>query len=237
MLAPLSGGPALADDEPNYQALRNRMVSLVEVQIILSSAETGIDELDPRISKAMRSVPRHAFVPEELRPFAYSDGPLPIGHEQNIASPYLVALMTQLAVLEPDDVVYETGTGAGYHAAILAELVSRVFTVEVVEPLAKEVAATFEQLEFDNVRAKPGDGYYGWASAGPFDAIIVKEAVDHVPTPLLDQLRPGGRMVLPLGPAELGQTLTVVEKDLDGRVRRTGIMPVVFSPLQGGERT
>jgi protein-L-isoaspartate(D-aspartate) O-methyltransferase len=145
--------------------------------------------------------------------------------------------MTQLAELEPDDVVFETGTGAGYHAALLSRLAARVYSVEVVEPLAREAAGTLKQLGFDNVWSKAGDGYYGWADEGPYDAIIVKEAVDHVPPPLLDQLRPGGRMVVPLGPQDLGQILTVVRKDADGRVRRTGIMPVIFSPLQGGERT
>ena len=231
------GAPAAGQEEPDYELLRDRMVSLIEIQVMLSSGNTGIEELDPRISRAMRAVPRHAFVPQELRPFAYSDGPLPVGYDQNIASPFLIALMTQLAALQPGDVVYETGTGAGYHAAVLSNLAARVYSVEVVEPLAREGAVTLKQLGFDNVTARQGDGYYGWPSEGPFDAIIVKEAVDHVPPPLLDQLRPGGRMVLPLGPAELGQTLTVIEKGSDGRVKRTGIMPVIFSPLQGGERT
>ena len=229
--------PAASDDTSNYENQRNRMVTLVEIQTLLTSEETGISELDPRIVEAMRRVPRHEFVPDALRELAYGDGPLPVGHNQNIASPYLVALMTQLADVGPGDVVYETGTGAGYHAALLSELGSRVFSIEVVEPLAQEVGKTLKRLGYDRVWARAGDGYYGWPEEGPFDAIIVKEAVDHVPPPLLDQLRPGGRMVLPLGPLERGQTLTVVEKDGDGRVRRTGIMPVIFSPLQGGQRT
>ena len=226
-----------AEDQPDYEALRGRMVDLVEMQIALTARETGVEALDPRIAEAMRRLPRHAFVPDLLQPYAYSDSPLPVGHDQNIASPFLVALMTQVAEVQPDDVVYETGTGAGYHAALLSELARQVYSVEVVEPLAKEVAGKLADLGFGDVHARQGDGYYGWPDRGPFDVMIIKESVDHVPQPLLDQLRPGGRMVIPLGPPGQAQVLTLVEKRDDGRVRRTGILPVVFSPLQGGERT
>lgn len=230
-------GAPRADDEPDYAALRGRMVDLVEIQIALTAEETGVEALDPKIAEAMRALPRHAFVPDLLQPYAYGDSPLPVGHDQNIASPFLVALMTQVARVEPGDVVYETGTGAGYHAALLSQLAARVYSVEVVEPLAKEVATKLSKLGFDEVQARQGDGYYGWPERGPFDVMIIKESVDHVPKPLLDQLRPGGRMVIPLGPAGQAQMLTLVEKRDDGRVRRTSVLPVIFSPLQGGERT
>ncbi len=185
----------------------------------------------------MREVPRHLFVPEALRPYAYNGHPLPLGHGQNIASPFVVALMTHLAELEPDDVVFETGTGAGYHAAVLAKLAARVYSVEVVEPLAGQAVTTLARLGIVNAHARSGDGYYGWPDRAPFDAILVKEAVDHVPVPLLNQLKAGGRMVLPLGSPDGGQYLTVVRKQADGTTRRTRILPVLFSPLQGGERT
>ena len=230
-------GSGWADQDPDYAAMRGRMVDLIEIQIALTAEETGVEALDRRIAKAMRKLPRHAFVPEVLQPYAYSDGPLPVGHDQNIASPFIVALMTQIAAVQPGDVVYETGTGAGYHAALLSQLARRVYSVEVVEPLAREVAGKLSDLGFGRVHARQGDGYYGWPEEAPFDVIIVKESVDHVPKPLLDQLGPGGRLVIPLGPPGQAQMLTLVEKRPDGRIRRTGVLPVVFSPLQGGERT
>lgn len=237
MILICSGAAVGADPEPDYAAMRGRMVDLVEIQIALTADETGVESLDPRIAEVMRRLPRHVFVPELLQPYAYGDSPLPVGHDQNIASPFLVALMTQVARVEPGDVVYETGTGAGYHAALLSELAGAVYSVEVVEPLAREVAARLAALGFDEVQARQGDGYYGWPEKGPFDVMIIKESVDHVPEPLLDQLRPGGRMVIPIGPAGQAQILTLVEKRDNGRIRRTSVLPVIFSPLQGGERT
>jgi protein-L-isoaspartate(D-aspartate) O-methyltransferase len=213
------------------------MVRVIELEALAVSADTGIPEIDPRVLEAMRQVPRHAFVPSELRPYAYGNHPLPVGHEQNVASPLLVALMTHVVALEPDDVVYETGTGAGYHAAVLSHLVRSVYSVEVVEPLADQAARVLKELGYDNVHVQAGDGYFGWPGKGPFDAIIVKEAIDHVPPPLLGQLRRGGRMVLPLGPARGPQYLTLITKGANGKVLEKRIMPVRFSPLQGGERT
>ncbi|MEE8535122.1 MAG: protein-L-isoaspartate(D-aspartate) O-methyltransferase [Kiloniellales bacterium] len=230
------GARAQAESQ-DFDRARADMVMMVQIEVMLSSEVTGLDEIDPRILKAMTDVPRHAFVPEELRPYAYGNHPLPLGHGQNLAAPFLVALMTQLARPEPDDVVLETGTGAGYHAAVLSLLVAEVYSVEVVEPLAEAAAVTLRRLGYDRVQAKTGDGYYGWRSRAPFDAIIVKEAVDHVPVPLLDQLKPGGRLVIPLG-SELGpQYLTVVEKAADGSLSRRRVLPVRFSVLQGGKRT
>ena len=234
-LVGLSAGPARA--EANDVEARHEMVRIVELQAAMLSAETGIEQLDPRVLEAMREVPRHAFVPEPLRAYAYGDHPLPVSADQNIAAPLLIALMTHAVALQPDDVVYETGTGAGYHAAVLARLVREVYSVEVEEPLADRAARLLKELHYDNVHVQASDGYFGWAAHAPYDAMVIKEAIDHVPPPLLAQLKRGGRMVLPLGPARGPQYLTVITKGTDGRVSEQRIMPVRFSPLQGGERT
>ena len=231
----LAAGPARA--QANDVAARNEMVRIVELQTLMLSAETGIAEIDPRVLDAMREVPRHAFVPEPLRAYAYGDHPLPVTSEQNIAAPLLVALMTHVVALQPDDVVYETGTGAGYHAAVLSRLVREVYSVEVDEPLADRATRLLKELHYDNVHVAASDGYFGWPAHAPYDAMIIKEAIDHIPPPLLGQLKRGGRMVLPLGPARGPQYLTVITKDANGRVSEQRIMPVRFSPLQGGERT
>lgn len=231
-LALVSGSAAA-----NEVAEREEMVRLVQLEALMISPETGIPELDPRVLDAMRRVPRHAFVPEPLRAYAYGNHPLPVGHDQNIAAPLLVALMTHLVAPKADDVAFETGTGAGYHAAVLSLLAARVYSVEVIEPLAAQAARMLKELHYDNVFVQPGDGYFGWAAQAPFDVMIIKEAIDHVPPPLLSQLKRGGRMVLPLGPARGPQYLTLVTKDANGKVTERRIMPVRFSPLQGGERT
>ena len=225
------------DGEVDYDRARAVMVQMIQIEALLSSQVTGIEQIDARILEVMAEVPRHVFVPAELQPYAYGNHPLPVGHSQNLAAPFLVALMTQLADPKPGDVVFETGTGAGYHAALLARLAAEVYSVEVIEPLARQAAARLARLGVANAHARQGDGYYGWAAHAPFDAIIVKEAVDHVPVPLLNQLKPGGRLVIPLGSLEGGQYLTVVRKAPDGTIRRTRVLPVLFSPLQGGERT
>jgi len=230
-------GAHAAQAQSNDVAARHEMVRIVELQTQMLSAETGIAEIDQRVLDAMREVPRHAFVPEPLRPYAYGDHPLPVTDEQNIAAPLLVALMTHVVALQPHHVVYETGTGAGYHAAILSRLVREVYSVEVDEPLAEQAARLLKELRYDNVHVQAGDGYYGWRAHAPYDAMIIKEAIDHVPVPLLGQLKRGGRMVLPLGPARGPQYLTLIVKDADGKVSEQRIMPVRFSPLQGGERT
>jgi protein-L-isoaspartate(D-aspartate) O-methyltransferase len=156
--------------------------------------------------------------------------------EQNLAAPMLIALMTHVVAVQPDDVVFETGTGAGYHAALLSRLAAHVYSVEVIEPLADRAARLLKDLGYDNVDVMAGDGYYGWSAHGPYDAIVVKEAIDHLPQPLLNQLKRGGRMVIPLGPADGPQYLTLVRREEDGRLRQRRIMPVLFSPLQGGQR-
>ena len=236
----MAGAVASANGQeaaPDFERARAAMVRMVQIEAILSSETTGIEQIDPRILEAMAEVPRHAFVSEDLRPYAYGAHPLPVGYDQNLAAPFLVALMTHLARPEPGDVVFETGTGAGYHAAVLSRLVAEVYSLEVIEPLATSAAESLARLGYDRVHAKAGDGYYGWRSRAPFDAIILKEAVDHVPVPLLEQLKPGGRLVLPLGGGLGGQYLTVVEKAKDGSVSKRRVLPVRFSVLQGGERT
>lgn len=227
--------PASAD-EVSYDEMRSAMVQHVREQTRAAGAVTGVEEIDERVLEAMRAVPRHAFLPEPLRRYAYLGTPLPLGHGQNIASPYLVALMTHLADIGPDDTVFETGTGAGYHAAVLARLAAKVSTVEVIPELAAQAKERFEAFGIGNVHSRTGDGYYGWPEEGPYDAILLKEAVNHLPQPLVDQLRPGGRMVVPLGPLNGTQHLTVVEKAADGSLTRTRVLDVRFSPLQGGQR-
>ncbi|MEZ5930848.1 MAG: protein-L-isoaspartate(D-aspartate) O-methyltransferase [Alphaproteobacteria bacterium] len=226
----------VAAAEPPDQVARDYMVAIVEEEVRLLSAETGIETIDPRVLDAMRIVPRHDFVPVEIKAYAYSNHPLPIGHGQNIAAPLLIALMTHLAELEPDDAVFETGTGAGYHAALLSRLVKDVYSVEVIEPLALEAARLLKEHHDDNVMVQAGDGYDGWPAHAPFDAIILKESLDHIPVPLIRQLKPGGRLVMPLGPADGAQDLTVIRRTSDGRLTQKRIMPVLFSPMQGGER-
>ncbi|MGI9508130.1 MAG: protein-L-isoaspartate(D-aspartate) O-methyltransferase [Geminicoccaceae bacterium] len=218
------------------EVARDHMVAVVEEEVRLLSTETGIRSIDPRVLAAMRAVPRHDFVPLDIKAYAYNNHPLPIGHGQNLAAPLLIALMTHLAELEPSDAVFETGTGAGYHAAILAQLVKDVYSVEVIEPLADQAARMLRERQGGNVMVQAGDGYNGWPAHAPFDAIILKESLDHIPVPLLRQLKPGGRLVMPLGPADGAQDLIVIRLGSDGRLTQKNIMPVRFSPMQGGER-
>jgi protein-L-isoaspartate(D-aspartate) O-methyltransferase len=235
MLCLLTAAQSLAA-ENNDAAARDEMVRIIELETLLTSAETGIRELDAKVLDAMREVPRHVFVPEPLRPYAYGNHPLPLGHDQNLAAPLLAALMTHLAAIEPGDVVFETGTDIGYQAAVLSHLAAEVYSVEVVEPLAAQAARLLKDMQYDNVHTKAADGYYGWPEQSPYDAMIIKEAIDHVPAPLLNQLKRGGRMVLPLGPPAGPQYLTLITKDSAGKITERRVMPVRFSPLQGGVR-
>jgi protein-L-isoaspartate(D-aspartate) O-methyltransferase len=186
---------------------------------------------DRRVLDAMRAVPRHEFVPQDQRRYAYEDRPLPIGFNQTISQPYIVAFMTELARPQPGDKALEIGTGSGYQAAVLSELVEKVYTIEIVEPLATEARQTLERLGYDNVTVRTGDGYAGWPEHAPFDVILVTAAPDHVPQALVEQLEPGGRMVIPVGPVFDVQELLVLEKDATGRVRRRSVLPVRFVPL------
>jgi protein-L-isoaspartate(D-aspartate) O-methyltransferase len=210
-------GPS--DQSSNRQTERNRLVD----QYIIPR---GVQ--DPAVIAAMRHVPRHRFVPAKYSLFAYIDGPLPIGHGQTISQPSLVASMTQELKLTKTDKVLEIGTGSGYQAAILAELVDQVLTIEIVEPLARHAEQTLAELGYKNVRVRIGDGYQGWPEEAPFDAIIVTAASDHVPQPLLDQLAIGGRMILPVGRAV--QTLELHRRTAEGYERKT-LTLVRFVPL------
>ena len=187
---------------------------------------------DERVLQAMRSVPRHRFVPERLSRSAYNDHPLPIGEGQTISQPYIVALMTETLEVEEDDRVLEIGTGSAYQAAVLAELVAEVYSIEIRGPLAESAAALLEELEYANVQTMHADGYYGWPEAAPFDHIMITAAVDHVPPPLLEQLAVGGRLILPLGNPFAHQSLVVVTRLEDG-FRMQEILGVLFVPMTG----
>ncbi len=186
---------------------------------------------DPRVLAAMRKVPRHEFVPEHLADAAYEDHPLPIGYGQTISQPYIVALMTELLRLTPAAKVLEVGTGCGYQTAVLAEIAAEVYSVEIIEPLASESADRLQRLGYRNVHVKHADGYQGWPEQAPFDAIVVTAGADHIPPPLVEQLKPGGRMAVPVGQPHGEQMLVLVEKDADGNVSTRSVTPVLFVPL------
>ena len=188
---------------------------------------------DERVLQAMRDVPREEYVLPALRSMAYADRPLPIEHNQTISQPYIVALMTELARPDEDSVVLEVGTGSGYQAAVLAEIAREVYTIEIIEGLARSAERVLEAQGYDNVWVRAGDGYLGWPEKAPFDAIVVTAAPDHVPAPLVEQLKPGGRMVIPVGPVHSTQSLKLITKQEDGSTRTEDIIPVRFVPLTG----
>ena len=194
------------------------------------------DIVDEAVLTAMRTVPRHEFVPADYLSEAYADHPLPIGHGQTISQPYVVALMTQAVGLKPDDRVLEIGTGSGYQAAVLAEIVDEVFSVEIIGPLADGAATVFARLGYENVTTQHADGYFGWQAEAPFDAIVVTAAPDHIPQPLVQQLKVGGRMIIPVGPVGGYQTLWLVTKVSADEVRTEDLGGVRFVPLRREER-
>ena len=189
----------------------------------------GID--DPEVLRALHAVPRHLFVAPAYRNDAYGDYPLPIGSSQTISQPYIVALMTQVAYLEPGDVVLEVGTGSGYQAAVLAEIVRTVYTIEILPSLGEQARARFAELGYTNVEVRIGDGYQGWPEHAPFDAILVTAAAEEVPSPLIEQLKPGGTLVIPVGQRDRVQTLMQVVKAEDGTTISRNLIPVRFVPL------
>ncbi len=217
-----------------YAAARHEMVKEVLADAAATSAYSGTSSFSPQVVAAMEKVERHRFVPPGLVDMAYLNRPLPIGYGQTISQPYIVALMTDLLKLKPHDTVLEIGTGSGYQAAILAEIAASVYSIEIIEPLGKEAGERLRSLGYRNVKTRVGDGYYGWPEAAPFDAIVVTAAASHVPPPLLKQLKPGGRMVIPLGSQFMTQMLMLVEKRKDGSVITRQILPVAFVPLTGG---
>ena len=217
-LVTLGSSVALADGDfaAERKALTEEIVALARD----TARETGRPAFDPRVMSVLATVPRHRFVPPGEIRAAYSNRPLPIGYGQTISQPYIVALMTDLLRVHPRDVVLEIGTGSGYQAAILAELGASVCTIEIVEPLARQAAERLRVLGYATVRTRTGDGYYGWEDCGPFDAIAVTAAASHVPPSLVRQLKPGGRMVIPVGPPFLAQHLMLVESAPTGRSPR-----------------
>ena len=227
----LMHGPArvLATDE--YAPHRTRMIGTIEVHARTAASALGRKHIDPRVLEVMSRVPRHLFVSTRLRDQAYDDRPLRIGHGQAISQPFIVALMTDLLRVQPDDVVLEIGTGSGYQAAVLAELADRVCSIEIIPALAQTAGERLERLGYTNSKTKIGDGYYGWPDCGPFDGILVTAAASQVPPPLLAQLEPGGRMIIPVGGPFVMQHLTIVTKLADGRIVTRQTLPVAFVPL------
>jgi protein-L-isoaspartate(D-aspartate) O-methyltransferase len=206
------------------------MIRAIEDDVRWTSREIGRKELDPRVMRVLSEVPRHLFVPQKLQDVAYENRPLPIGYGQTISQPYIVAIMTELLRVGPDDVVLEIGTGSGYQAAVLSRLTKRVYTVEIVEALARQALERLRSLGYGNVVVRHADGYYGWKEAAPFEAIIVTAAASQIPPPLLQQLKPGGRMMIPVGGPFAPQYLMLVEKNAAGRISTRQVLPVAFVP-------
>lgn len=221
------------DAELNYTKQRDALVRTVVRHVRETSGYLGRATLSPDVIEALRKVPRHEFVPDWLRNQAYEDRPLPIGHEQTISQPYIVAIMTDLLDLEPGCKALDIGTGSGYQAAILAEICGSVWTIEIVEALGLEARARLQRLGYENIAVRIGDGFHGWPEQQPFDAIVVAAVVDTEPPPLLDQLKPGGRMIIPVRSGRHGEQLVLVEKHDDGQYTRRKLLPVRFVPLTG----
>ena len=217
------------------QVLRNRMVETIEAYVPLTPSWVIGGGFDPAVLEAMRRAPRHAFVPAEVRDEAYRDQPVPIGFGQTISQPFIVALMTDLLEVDRRDTVLEIGTGSGYQAAILAQVAGEVHSIEIVPALGERAADTLRALGYANVETRVGDGYYGWPEHAPFDGIVVTAAASHIPPPLVEQLAPGGRMVIPIGAAFATQQLMLVEKRLDGTLTTRQLLPVRFVPLTRAE--
>lgn len=217
-----------AQSESDFDEARERLANVLTKPIFGRTViETG------PVLDAIRTVPRHEFVPESHRNQAYVDAPLPIGHEQTISQPYIVAYMTQLLEPEPSDVALEIGTGSGYQAAVLAEIVEHVYSIEIVPELGRQAEAILNKLSYENIDVRIGDGYKGWPEHAPFDKIIVTAAPDHVPQPLLEQLKPGGRMVIPVGAENQTQELRVITKSAEGEISEDRVELVRFVPMTG----
>jgi protein-L-isoaspartate(D-aspartate) O-methyltransferase len=217
----------------NNEFLRRNMINAINEMAQATGKETGRSVFEPRVMVVMAKVPRHEFVPEEQYPYAYDNRPLPIGNGQTISQPYIVALMTDLLDTKPNDVVLEIGTGSGYQAAILSQLVNKIYSIEIVEKLGLDAEKRLKNFGYNNVEVKIGDGYEGWEEHAPYDAIIVTAAASNIPAPLIQQLKPGGRMIIPLGEQFFVQHLTIVEKDEQGKIKTRYILPVAFVPFTG----
>lgn len=220
--------------EDPFEELRRHMIAVIAAQAALSIGETGKASVAARVLEAMGKVPRHEFVPAEIRAYAYADSPLPIGCNKTISQPFIVALMTDLLELQPEDAVLEIGTGLGYQAAVLSTLVRKVYSVEIIEELAQQARQRLARQRCANVELRLGNGYHGWPEHAPFDKVIVTAGTDLVPPPLLGQLKAGGRLVIPTGLPD-SQKLVLVEKDSSGRIKMKEILRVRFSLLEGTE--
>ncbi len=221
--------PACA--QPSYEEQRAALIREIEGDVLETRDYTGKASLSESVMEAMARVERHEFVPMAFRGLSYANRPLPIGEGQTISQPYVVALMTDLAGVGPESIVLEVGTGSAYQAAVLAEIVQHVYTIEIVEPLGRRAAETLERLGYDNVTVRIGDGYLGWPEFAPFDAILVTAAPEDIPPPLVEQLKIGGRLVVPVGAQGQAQSLQVLEKASDGEITMTDVLPVRFVPL------
>jgi protein-L-isoaspartate(D-aspartate) O-methyltransferase len=220
--------------EPEFAIERQNMLATIVAKTIYASAQLGRAALGERLLEALAKVPRHEFVPPEMRAYAYADSPLPIGAGKTISQPFIVAAMTELLDLQPGDRVLEIGTGLGYQTAILAELARQVYSVERIEELAEQARQRLARLRYTNVELRVGNGFVGWPEHAPFDKLIVTAAPELIPAPLVRQLKPGGRMVIPAGPRD-AQQLLLLEKDADGRVSTREIFGVSFSLLEDSE--
>ncbi|MBT2969687.1 MAG: protein-L-isoaspartate O-methyltransferase [gamma proteobacterium symbiont of Ctena orbiculata] len=209
------------------------MVRLIEQDVRETSSYLDKRQLDSGIMKVLAEVPRHQFVPADIRSRAYENRPLPIGYGQTISQPYIVAIMTDLIAPRPGHKALEIGTGSGYQAAVLSHLVEKVYTMEIVEPLGEQATERLKRLGYDNIEVAIADGYYGWKEHAPFDIIIVTAAASHIPPPLIEQLKPGGKMIIPVGSRFMTQQLLLVDKDDDEEVTVRQILPVRFVPLTG----
>jgi len=210
------------------------MINTIENMARATGKETGIPVFNQRVMDVIAKVPRHEFVPKEQDAYAYDNRPLPIGYGQTISQPYIVALMTELLEVKPSDVVLEIGTGSGYQAAVLAGLVDKVYSIEIIPELGKEAKERLARLGYDDkVEVKIGDGYHGWEEYAPFDGVVVTAAASHIPPPLIQQLKLGGRMVIPVGERFFVQYLMLVEKSEQGEIRSRNVLPVAFVPFTG----
>ena len=231
LMISIISGPLAADE---YTLQRQQMVSAIEDDVLLTEKYINKKSFNKIVMQAMNTVPRHEFVPADMRAKAYENRPLPIGFGQTISQPYIVALMTDLLQPQPDQRVLEIGTGSGYQAAVLSQLMAQVYSIEIIEELGKSSTELLTQLGYDNIETRIADGYNGWPQHAPFDSIIVTAAISHIPPPLVQQLKKGGRMLIPVGTRFQTQYLTLVEKDLQGKVTTRQLLPVIFVPFTGG---
>ena len=225
-----------ATEESRYAAERKALLDEIQRDAAATAGATGRSRFSARVMGAVDAVPRHRFVPPRQAANAYANRPLPIGHGQTISQPYIVALMSELLESKPGDVILEVGTGSGYQAAVLAELGVQVYTMEIIAPLARSADARLRELGYRGIAVRLGDGYYGWPEHAPYDGIIVTAAASSIPPPLIQQLKPGGRMVIPVGAPFHTQDLILLRKDAKGKVSTTSVLAVAFVPLTGDRR-